>query len=467
VVSERSGFYPGPKVDTAGSGVLSQAGALLLTETIHVSGLGSALRTALAPWMADRAIHHPAKIVVDLAVTLALGGDCLADIALLRAEPGLFGLVASDPTVSRTIDVLAADADRVLTAIDVARAAARAVVWARAGKAAPNTDVDADHPLMVDLDATLITAHSDKEGAEPTFKRGFGTHPLCAFVDHGPAGTGEPLALLLRPGNAGSNTAADHIAVVKKALAQLPGHRPGVRPGRQILIRTDGAGASHDFLNWLTGQRLSYSTGFTLPGHAEQLIRRIPKPAWSPAYDGDGEIRAGAFVAELTGLLDLSAWPPGMRVIIRSERPHPGAQLRITDIDGNRITAFATNSRKGQLADLEARHRRRARCEDRIRLAKDTGLNNLPLHEFNQNRIWCAIVMLACELTAWLQMLAYPASSARRWEPKRLRLRLFSAAGRIARHGRRTIIHLTRHGPWTQLLHDGIHSLRLLPPAPG
>ena len=150
--------------------------------------------------MPVRAVHHPAKIVLDLAVTLALGGDCLADIALLRAEPAVFGPVASDPTVSRTVDVLAADADRVLEAIDVARAAARAVVWKRAGKTAPNHDVDADRPLIVDLDATLITAHSDKEGAQPTFKRGFGTHPLCAFVDHGPAGTGEPLALLLRPG---------------------------------------------------------------------------------------------------------------------------------------------------------------------------------------------------------------------------------------------------------------------------
>jgi hypothetical protein len=416
--------------------------------------------------MPVRAVHHPAKIVLDLAVTLALGGDCLADIALLRTEPELFAAVASDPTVSRTIDVLAADADRVLKAIDVARAAARTVVWKRAGKAAPDVDVTADRPLIVDLDATLITAHSDKEGAEPTFKRGFGTHPLCAFVDHGPDGTGEPLALLLRPGNAGSNTAADHIAVVKAALAQLPGHRPGHRPGRKILVRTDGAGATHDLLNWLTGQRLSYSTGFTLPAHAEQLIRRIPSKAWSPAYDADGEIRNGAFVAELTGLLDLSAWPAGMRIIIRSERPHPGAQLRITDIDGNRITAFATNSRKGQLADLEIRHRRRARCEDRIRLAKDTGLNNLPLHDFNQNRIWCAIVMLACELTGWMQMLAYPAAAARRWEPKRLRLRLFSTAGRIARHGRQTVVHLARHGPWTQLLHDGISRMRRQP-APG
>jgi len=466
VVSERSGIYPHPKVDTAGCGVVSAAGGLLLTETVRASGLAAGLQAALGWWKPARAVHDPAKIVCDLAVTLALGGDCLADIALLRAEPGVFGSVASDPTVSRTIDVLAADADRTLKAIDAARAAARAVVWAWSGKAAPNTDIAVDRPLIIDLDATLITAHSDKEGAAPTFKRGFGTHPLCAFVDHGAAGTGEPLALLLRPGNAGSNTAADHIAVVKAALAQLPGHRPGVRPGRKVLIRTDGAGGTHELLDWLTTQRLSYSVGFTLAGPAEALIRQIPKAAWSVAYDADGAVRDGAFVAELTGLLDMSGWPPGMRVIIRSERPHPGAQLRITDVDGNRITAFATNTRRGQLADLELRHRRRARCEDRIRLAKDTGLNNLPLHDFNQNRIWCAIVMLACELTAWMQMLAYPASTVRRWEPKRLRLRLFSAAGRLARHSRRTTLHLARHGPWTQLLTAGIATLRAFP-APG
>jgi hypothetical protein len=466
VVSDRSGIYPRPVVDTAGSGVLSQAGALLLTETVRVSGLGAGLRLALGRWKRVRAVHDPAKIVADLALTLAVGGDCMADIALLRAEPSVFGIVASDPTVSRTIDVLAGDADRALAAIDRARAAARAVVWAHAASAAPSFDTSIERPLIVDLDATLITAHSEKEGAAPTFKRGFGTHPLCAFVDHQADGTGEPLAIMLRPGNAGSNTAADHIAVVKAALAQLPGHRPGVRPGRKVLVRTDGAGGTHELLDWLTAQRLSYSVGYTLAGPAEAMIRRIPTAAWSAAYDADGAVRDGAFVAELTGLLDLSGWPAGMRVIIRSERPHPGAQLRITDIDGNRITAFATNTRRGQLADLELRHRRRARCEDRIRIAKDTGLNNLPLHDFNQNRIWCAIVMLACELTAWMQMLGYPTATIRRWEPKRLRLRLFSAAGRLARHGRRTVVHLARHGAWSQLLHDGISSLRLLP-APG
>jgi hypothetical protein len=466
-----SGFYPRVRVDAGGSGVVSHAGAAALTETVRAVGLDRALSGALGAWRKPFAAHDPAKIVTDLAVTLALGGDCLADIAVLRGEPGVFGAVASDPTVSRAVATLAADAPQVLAAINTARAVARSRAWALAGADAPNHGTNAAHPLVVDLDATLVTAHSDKEGAAPTFKRGFGHHPLWAFLDHGPDGTGEPLAFLLRPGNAGSNTAADHITVARDALRQLPSHRPGTRPGRRVLVRTDAAGATHTFLDWLCSQRLSYSVGFTLPGGFEHTLRQIPKRAWSPAYDADGEIRENAQLAEATGLLDLSGWPPGMRVIIRSERPHPGAQLRITDIDGNRITAFATNTRTGgpgtQLADLELRHRRRARAEDRIRVAKDTGLTNLPLHGFDQNQIWCAIVALAVELTAWLQMLALTAHQARRWEPKRLRLRLFSTAGRLAVSGRATVLHLPWAHRWAGLLVDAISTLRTLATGPG
>jgi len=168
----------------------------------------------------------------------------------------------------------------------------------------------------------------------------------------------------------------------------------------------------------------------------------------------------------VTGLLNLSGWPTGMRVIVRKERPHPGAQLRLTDADGHRITAFATNTSRGQLADLELRHRRRARCEDRIRVAKDTGLTNLPLHDFTQNQIWCAIIALACELTAWMQMLTLQGHQARRWEPKRLRLRLFSIAGRLAEHGRRRRLRLSAQAPWATLLAQTLAALRAIP-APG
>jgi hypothetical protein len=463
---KRIGLYPRVQVDTFGMGVVSQSGGLGLVEMVRASGLDRALSAALARWRKPMAIHDPGKVMTDLAVSLALGGDCLADIALLRAEPAVFGRVASDPTVSRTIDALAADAARVLPAINTARAVCRAHVWALAGERAPDHGIDADSPLVIDTDATLVTAHSDKEHAAPTFKRGYGFHPLCAFVDHGGDGTGEPLSVLLRPGNAGSNTAADHIAVVKAAVAQLPGHTSGMRPGRKVLVRADAAGCTHEFLTWLVAQRLSYSVGFTLPDTFAAALETMPKHGWTPAYDSDGEVRDGAWVADVTGLLDLSKWPPGMRVIVRKERPHPGAQLRLTDPDGLRVTAFATNTAHGQLADLELRHRRRARCEDRIRTAKDTGLSNLPLHDFTQNQIWCAVVALAVELTAWMQMLGLDGHEARRWEPKRLRLRLFSTAGRFAVHGRIARLHLSAHAPWAGLLAEMINRLQSLP-APG
>src|SRR5918994_804146 len=465
-VSKRNGFYPRPDVDVAGSVVVSQAGGLLLTETIRPVGLDRALSQALSRWRKPLAVHHPAKVLCDLAVALGLGGDCLADIAVLRAEPGVYGLVASDPTVSRAVDTLARDADRVLAAIDAARAAARARAWRLAGRDAPDHGVDGEHPLIVDIDATLVESHSVKQGAAPTFKKGWGFHPLWAFVDHGPDGSGEPLSVLLRPGNAGSNTAADHIAVARAALRQLPGHKRGTRPGRRVLVRADGAGCTHDFLDWVTRQRMSYSVGFTLPDGFGDKLKLIPDHVWAPALAAAGEIRDGAYVAEVTGLLNLSSWPAGMRVIVRKERPHPGAQLRITDVDGNRVTGFATNTARGQLAALELRHRQRARAEDRIRCAKDTGLTNLPLHDLDQNRIWCAIVALACEVTAWAQMLALTGHQARRWEPKRLRLRLFSAAGRLAFSGRGVMLHLSRTNHWGGLLVAMLARLRALP-APG
>lgn len=465
-MKKRSRFYPRVQVDTADVPAVGQAGGVLLTETVRASGLDAEMSAALSPWRKPLAIHDPGKVVLDLALTLAVGGDCLADIALLRAEPRVFGSVASDPTVSRTIDALAADAPAALKAINTARAAARGRVWGLAGKHAPDYAVDAAAPLVIDIDATLVTSHSEKESAAPTFKRGFGHHPLCSFLDHGPEGSGEPLAVLLRAGNAGSNTAADHIAIAKDALAQLPGHRPGSRPGRRVLIRTDGAGASHAFLTWLAGQRLSYSIGFGLPADTAELLKKIPAKVWTPAYDAHDTIRDGAWVAELTGLLDLTGWPPGMRVIARKERPHPGAQLRITDADGLRVTAFATNTRRGQLADLELRHRRRARAEDRIRCAKDTGLTNLPLHDFTQNQIWCAIVALACELTAWMQLLALTGTQARRWEPKRLRTRLFTVPATLARTGRRRLLHLAEHHPWATAVRDAVLRLRALTAGP-
>jgi hypothetical protein len=251
---------------------------------------------------------------------------------MLRAEPALFEPVASDPTVSRLVDTLARAGPRALTAIRRARAEVREYVWRLAGTDAP----DAGRQLIVDIDGVLVLAHSDKQDATATWKRTFGQDPLVAFVNHGPDGSGKPVATLLRPGNAGSNTAADHITTTKLALAQLPKQH---RRGRRTLIRTDSAGGTHEFLNWLTKPQRwpSYSVGMTITDAIHHAVLQVPAPAWTPAVEPDGQIRDGAWVAELTGDV-LQGWPKGMRLIVRKERPHPGAQLRITDADGLRLT---------------------------------------------------------------------------------------------------------------------------------
>jgi Transposase DDE domain group 1 len=444
-------------VSADGTGIVSQAGGLLLTRTLRATGLDHGLDAALERWRPARAVHSPGKIITDLAVAVALGGDCLADVSVLRAEPELAGPVASDPVVSRLVTRLAADAPRALKAIRAARATARERAWDLAGGAAPGADGGL---VTVDIDATIVTSCSEKEQAMPTWKKTYGHHPLTVFADHGPEGSGEPLAFLLRAGNAGSNTAADHIDAARLGLAQLPR-----RLRRRVLIRADSGGGTQDFLAWLTkpGRRLAYSVGFTITDDVQAAILAIPAAAWAPAYDAGGQVRPGAWVAEITGMLGLAKWPAGMRVIVRKERPHPGAQLRFTDIDGHRFTAFATSTKGGQLADLELRHRRRARCEDRIRCAKDTGLRNLPLQGFAQNQVWCEIVAMACELLAWMAMLALH-GPARRWEPKRLRLRIFTCAGRIVRGGRRLRLRLAASWPWASQITAAITRLQTVAP---
>ena len=442
-------------VSSDGSGIVCQAGGLLLAETLRVSGLGRGLSAGLERWRRPGAVHDPGKIVADLAVALALGGDCLADIALLRSSPELYGPIASDPTVSRLVTALAGAGPKALRAIRRARAAARERVWVLAGDAGPGADGEL---IAVDLDATIVIAHSEKEQAAPTWKHTFGFHPMTAFIDHGSIGTGEAAAIMLRKGNAGSNTADDHIATGRLALAQIPAHLH-----KQVLIRTDSGGGTHEFLDWVAARRVKYSIGFALTPQIYEAILKIPLRAWTAALDAGGEARDGAWVAEITGMLDLSAWPKGMRVIVRKERPHPGAQLRFTDIDGHRFTCFVTGTRGRKLAELELRHRRRARCEDRIRCAKDTGLRNLPLHGFDQNQIWCELVALASELTAWMQMLALAGHQARRWEPKKLRLRIFSAAGRLVKGGRRLRLRLAARWRWAGLTTLAATRLQALP----
>ncbi|ALO91258.1 Putative transposase [Streptomyces hygroscopicus subsp. limoneus] len=401
-------------------------------------------------------MHDPGKVLLDVALAVALGGDCLADVGMLRAEAAVFGAVASDPTVSRLVSTLAASGQKALRAIRAARAEARERAWELADRKAP----DADGTVTVDLDGVLVIAHSDKEDAAATWKKTYGHHPLMGFVDHGPGGTGEPVATLLRPGNAGSNTAADHIEAAQLALAQLP---KNYRRGRQTLIRADSAGGTHDFVAWLArrGRWLSYSVGMVITDAIHQHVLKVPASAWTPAVEADGEIRDGAWVAELTGDV-LQGWPEGMRLIIRKERPHPGAQLRLTDADGMRLTCFATNTTGRPIAGLELRHRLRARAEDRIRAARATGLRNLPLHRTAQNRVWLEIVQIALDLLAWMPMLALT-GKARLWEPRRLRLRLFTAAGQLVTTGRRKFLRLARHWPWTSHITAALDRLIHLP----
>jgi hypothetical protein len=443
----------GVAVDSVRESLVSSAGAVLVRQTVHRSGLGKALSVALAPWRGPRAVHDPAKVLVDLAIAVALGGDCAADMAVVRAQPGVFGPVASDATVSRLVAALAGDVDAAEAAIGAARAAARARVWDRRRPVGggPGSQV------IIDIDATLVTAHSDKERAAPTFKSGFGFHPMLAFADHGEAGSGETLAGLLRPGSAGSNSAADHISVVDAALAQLPEHERA-----NVVVRTDTGGGVKDFLHHITDLGLHYSVGFYGMPPIVEALGRLPRRAWRDALDSDGTPREGAQVAELTAHLPdtLRGWPAGMRVIARRERPHPGAQLRLTDADGWRITCFATNTTGWTIEDLEVRHRQRARAEDRIRNLKDTGLRNLPFHGFDQNRIWLQIIALASDLLVWTQTLAFPDHRARRWEPKRLRLRILAVAGRIICSGRRRRLRLPRGWPWADLIETGWTALQ-------
>lgn len=267
----------GFRVEAGGESLISSTGGSLLVQTAQVSGLTQGLSRWLRPWRAARSVHDPGKTMLDLAVAIALGGDCLADAALLRAQPELFGAVASDPTISRLIDVLGEDACAVIAAIRRARAAAREVVW---GHRCP---IAADQEVVVDLDATLIGAHSDKEGATPNFKRGFGFHPMMAFVDHGPGGTGEPLAAMLRPGRANASDAADQIAVLDAALAQLP-----EQTRRRVLVRGDTGSGVKEFLWHIHHLGLSYSVGVYGRQPVLDALAALPRQAWRAALDADG-----------------------------------------------------------------------------------------------------------------------------------------------------------------------------------
>jgi hypothetical protein len=441
---QRDGRSVTVEVRSDGEGLVSHAGSALLAQIADKSGLTQALSVRLSGLKARRSGHDPGRVIRDLAVMLADGGDCLADLGAVRDQQALFGAVASDSTAFRVIDQVASTPG-LLDALVDAHAKAREQVWKLTG---------APERVTIDVDATLLTSHSDKEGAAGNFKGGYGFHPLLAYCDE----TGEALAGLLRPANAGSNTAADQIDVVEQALAQVPAeHIEQI----EIVVRADSAGATHDLLEYCREGRLRYTVGYELTEPVRAAILKIPEDAWVCALASDGAKRENGQVAELSGL-KLSGWPAGSRVIVRRERAHPGAQLSFTDHDGQRFQAILTDQTDDDIAVLERRHRQRAHAEDHIRNDKDTGLRNLPFRDFEHNRVWLALTRIAHDLIVWTQRLLLEGELAR-CEPKRLRYRLLHVAARLCFHARAATLRIHSAWPWARALTNAFWRLKALP----
>jgi hypothetical protein len=432
------------EVTSDGAGLVSRAGSALLAQVADKLGLTDALSLRLAGIKQRRRGHDPGRVIRDLAVMLADGGECVSDLGAVREQDALFGAVASDSTAFRMVDRIASTPG-LLDAVRRAHARARARFWELHG---------APERLTLDVDATLITAHSEKENAAGNYKGGYGFHPLQVYLDE----TREALGSLLRPGNAGSNTAEDHKTVIDLALGQIPQQ---YIESIEILIRADSAGATHGFVDYCREGEMRFSVGYELTEQVRAAILEIPEDAWVPALDQDGSQRTNGEVAEITDMVDLAGWPEGSRLIVRRERPHPGAQLSFTDHDGYRFQAILTDQTDENIAEIECRHRQHAHVEDRIRDDKDTGLAKFPFKEFALNEVWLEIVMLAHDLIVWTQALLLDDELAKA-EPKRLRYRLFHVAARLAFSGRRAKLHLDHDWPWVTQLTAAFHRLTTL-----
>ncbi|MDQ6806099.1 MAG: IS1380 family transposase [Actinomycetota bacterium] len=437
------------EVSADGAGLVSHAGSALVAQIADKVGLTSSLSAGLAQIKQRRRGHDPGRVIRDLAVMLVDGGECVSDLGAVREQDALFGSVASDSTAFRMVDRIASTPG-LLDAVRAAHARARARFWELHG---------APERLTLDVDATLITAHSEKEHAAGNYKGGYGFHPLQVYLDE----THEALGGLLRPGNAGSNTAEDHKTVIDRALAQVPAEYV---EGLEILIRADSAGATHGLVDYCREGDMRFSVGYELTVPVRSAILEIPDNTWVVALDQDGSERENGEVAEITDRLDLSAWGEGCRLIVRRERPHPGAQLSFTDHDGYRFQAILTDQTDTDIAVIECRHRQHAHVEDRIRDDKDTGLQKFPFKAFALNEVWLEIVMLAHDLLVWTQALVLDGDLAKA-EPKRVRYRLLHVAGRLAFSGRRCKLHLQNTWPWAAELLAAFQKLKTLTAASG
>jgi hypothetical protein len=429
--------------------LVSHAGSALLAQVADTLGLTRGLSRRLVGLKQRRRGHNPGRVIRDIAVMLADGGECVSDLGTVREQEALFGKVASDSTAFRVIDRIASEPG-MLDALRAVHARARARFWELHGAPAR---------LTIDVDATLITAHSEKEKAAGNYKGGYGFHPLQAYLDE----TREALGGLLRPGNAGSNTADDHVAVLDRALAQIPAQ---YAESLEILVRADSAGATHGLIDDCREGNMRFSVGYELTESVRSAILEIPTDAWVGALDPDGSPRNNGEVAEITDHVDLAAWGDDARLIVRRERPHPGAQLSFTDHDGYRFQAILTDQADQDIAVLECRHRQHAHVEDRIRDDKDTGLSKFPFQEFALNEVWLEVVMLAHDLIVWTQALLLTGQLAKA-EPKRLRYQLLHVAGRLAFSGRRAKLHLQDTWPWAAELLAAFQRLKTLPGASG
>jgi hypothetical protein len=430
-------------VEADAEGLVSRSGTALVAELAARLGLTAELSQALSHLTRRRPLHPPGRVICDLATMLIDGGDCVLDLGALADQPDLFGEVASHSTASRVLHALG-ESER--GALRQARAGARERAWAAGAR---------PDEIVLDFDAHLLECHTEKEGGAPHRKGGFGFHPLCCWLD----GTGEALAGVLRAGNAGANDADDHVRVLDLALRQLP---EDARQDWNLLARADTAGATHKFAGALRERRIRFSLGYPVKEHIGQAAVSLAKRRWKPALDADGKPRDGAWVAELTDLVDLSGWPDGTRLICRKERPHPGAQLRFTDLDGHRYQCFITDQKTRSLAKLELRHRLHARVEDRVQEATELGLGRLPFQALEPNQAWFELVLLAQDLLAWLRALVLDGQLALA-KPKRLRHRLLHVAGRLTRTARRRTLHLPRAWPWAAELIAAFARLRMLP----
>jgi hypothetical protein len=451
------------KVSADGHGVVSHAGAGMLRELADLTGLSGQVTAVLADTYRGPWIYEPGAVFADLAAAVADGVNCIDGVGQACGDrEHVFGPAASTTTMWRLVD------ERIdaihLPGIRAARAHARAAAWAAGAAPKPG------QWLHLDVDATLTIDHSDnKEKSAPTWKKTFGHHPLLVFLDRPEIAGGEALAGLLRPGNAGSNTAADHVTVLRWALDALPAaYRPNPddEGGQKILVRSDSAGATHSFADACRAAGVGFSFGYAVDARVRDAVQILnTTDGWYPAIETGGGIRDGAWVAEATALVDMNGWPTGTRVILRKERPHPGAQLRFSDSDGMRVTAFITDTAPGvvpgQLGGLELRHRQHARVEDRIREAKATGLRNLPCHRAEANAAWLEILLAATDLVAWTKLIGFTDHpDLTKCEIGTFRYRVLHVGARITRGARQVRLRIDSTWRWATAISECWHRLR-------